>query len=529
MSKQSLSSAQGSARFWLSEDIQAFLSWVDAVQLIRSKSPLEMASMQAKLDSSSGNNERKAVFGDGRQDYMMQRYKNLALISISGTLVKSDAWYNRYYGLVSYDEIRRSTLIALQDRSVDGILMVMNTPGGAAAGADSMAAFFGKADKNKPLYAYAESDMCSGGYYLGAPAREIFAQRAAMIGSIGVVMVHYDILKMYQEAGIKPTVFRSGEFKALGSQVEHLNEKSRASIQKTLDDYFAMFNEHVVDCRNFPSVEEMRATAGEGRVFMAEEAKDVNLVDQVAELEETLDICSNKAAKIAGRSYQFPVSSTNNMQAKKGDDMPRSTREAFSEEQLAALSAGASLESLAVAGAQQAPAGGEGGEGAPEAKAPEAGAPEAKAPEAGAPEAKAPEAGAPEAKAPEATPEAKAADVDKIIELSTQIGELKVQLQAAQADSAKLKAEADGKDAMIENLRSVAVIAINNRQVALGYQPSDASAMSAQQCFELFGKLDADFKERFQPGAKAQATREEVKAATLSPKADAARRMTGNL
>jgi len=42
----------------------------------------------------------------------------------------------------------------------------------------------------------------------------------------------------------------------------------------------------------------------------------------------------------------------------------------------------------------------------------------------------------------------------------------------------------------------------------------------------MFGKLDADFKERFKPGAKATATRAEVKPATLSPVATAARGMT---
>lgn len=524
---------QGSAKIWLSEDVQAFFEWVNAVTKIREKSPLETAAALAQLNGlnpkmlAGPEGERKAVFGDGRQDYMMQRYKNLALINISGSLVKNDNPWNKWYGLVSYDEIRRSTLLALQDSAVDGILLTMNTPGGSAAGADSMAGFFSKANNTKPLYAYAESDMCSGGYYLGAPAREIYAQRAASIGSIGVVMVHYDYLKMYQEAGITPTVFRAGEFKALGSQMEHLDKKATADIQARLDDYFKMFNEHVVEHRPFDSVDQMRATAGEGRVFMAEEAKEVGLVDQVAELEDTLEEVSAKAGKSSGKKTQFAYSL-------RGNDMPRAQAQAaaasgkeLSAEQLAALASGASPAESANAGPAAAASGVE-GEDDPQAQASaESGAEgdDVEKPEVSA------ASDAPQEPAAAPAAGAQAVDLDKLIQLSNQVGTLTAQLETAKGEAAKAVADLQASEQLIAQLQGVVNIAINNRQVALGFQPSDVSSLNPQQGLELFNKLDADFKQRYQPGAKSAATQAPVTApgVAVAPAAKAARGMTGKL
>lgn len=521
----------GSAKIWLSADIQAFFEWIQATAAIRAKNPMELATLNAHL-LAGPEGERKPVFGDGRQDYMMQRYKNLALVQVSGTLVKNDSPWNKYFGLVSYDEIRRSVLTALTDNAVDGIVTVMNTPGGSAAGADAMASFFSKADQSKPLYAFAESDMCSGGYYLGAPAREVYAQRAAMIGSIGVVMVHYDHLKMYQDAGIQPTVFRAGEFKALGSQVEHLDDKAKASIQGMLQDYFDMFNEHVVEHRGYKDVAELLATGGEGRVFMAEEAKEVGLVDQVAEMEDALEQMATKASRATGRTSQFSVNvqERGTAMSRKKAQAAAAAGQALTPEQIAALAAGASLGDPAAAGGSEAAAGGEGGE--EEEESPEGGEEgdkptddeeEEESPEGGEGGEEGGEGSKPSASA---APVAGTVDLDRVIALSTEIGQLKAQLKSLESETAQIRNEAAGKDALIENLRGVAAIAINNRQVALGFQPTDAASLSAEQCFEMFGKLDADFKERFKPGAKAAATRAEVKPATLSPVATAARGMT---
>lgn len=512
-------------KIWLSENIQSFFDWTIAVQEIRGKSLVELAALKAQM-LSGPEGERKPVFGDGRQDYMMQRYKNLALISISGTLVKNDSPWNKYYNQVSYDEIRRSCLLALTDRTVEGIMLVMNTPGGSASGADAMAGFFSKSNKTKPLYAFAESDMCSGGYYLGAPAREIYAQRAAMVGSIGVVMVHYDLLDMYKEMGITPTVFRAGEFKALGSSVEHLDKKAIASLNGMMEDYFAMFNDHVVEHRNYDSVADLLASGGDGRVFMAEAAKEVGLVDQVAEFEDALEQVSNKAAKVNGGQSNFQV--TTNLQRNstmgKGTAKPAAQAQAGTDltpEVIAALAAGANLGEIDTPVETAKPAV-EGGEQDPELGAGDTPEPVVEEPVA-EPEVA---AAAPAAVAAAATD---AVLLDKVLNLNTELATLKTQLAASQAEAVKLRDADTAKQAQIDSLSAIARIAVSNRQVALGFQPSDTASLTCEQLVSSFNQLDTDFKARFKEGQRSKPTQEAVKPVTLTPNEKAARNMTGKL
>ena len=135
----------------------------------------------------------------------------------------------------------------------------------------------------------------------------------------------------------------------VASHVEKLDEKARASLEKTIQDYFSMFNEHVVKYRKFGNMDSFLSSAGEGRVFLGEEAKEVGLVDQVAELEEALESMSDRATKDAGRRQQFAVSnqlrgSAMSKSAAKGV-LPKDTAN-LTEQQLAALAAGVALEDL---------------------------------------------------------------------------------------------------------------------------------------------------------------------------------------
>lgn len=525
MSRQSQGHGQ-TPLYWYSANVQSFADWASARKEIQAKNPLQAVADKAQLAKiqneiqlrGSVEGERKPAFGDGSQDYMMTRYKNLALINISGTLVAGDNYWNRYYGLVSYAEIRRSILLALEDRSIDGIMATMNTPGGNASGADSLATFFKKTDQHKPFYVFAETEMCSGGYYLGAPAREIYAQRAALVGSIGVIMVHMDILDMYQEMGIKPTVFRAGEFKALGSPYEHLDKKSNQVIQATLNNYFDMFNGHVVECRSYEDEASFRNSAGEGRVFMAEEAKEVGLVDQVAEMEEALDEVSEKSRRGSGKSSQFSV--TSNLKGTK----------LMTYDQLVALAAsGAQLtpeqQAMLDAGRQD----GDGGEGS-DTSAVEAST-DAPAVQDPAAPAVAAAADTPAPTEP-VKPAVDAATLDKVVELSTKLGQAETRATALEGDLVKLQAELDASKATMESLQTIVCQAISHRQVALGFQPSPAEQMTAGQQVELFNKLDADFKQRFKAGQQSKPTAEIPSAsATLSPApvAAAAQHMTGKL
>lgn len=190
--------------------------------------------------------------------------------------------------------------------------------------------------------------------------------------------------------------------------------------------------------------------------------------------------------------------------------LPKDTAN-LTEQQLAALAAGVALEDLggeaaAETSASDAPNGEQATNQPAEPAAAVAAAASVEEPEAPAPAAAA------------AQPAANMGNLDKVIELSTQLGTAKADVTRLEGQLAEANAKLEAANQTSENLLAVARVAVNNRQVALGYQPSDLQAMDANQTVELFGKLDADFKNRYKPGQKSEPSQEAVKAAggTLS-------------
>ena len=55
--------------------------------------------------------------------YLLSKMGNASVININGSLVNNDAWYNELFGLVSYAEIRRAVIDAVQDETTEAILL----------------------------------------------------------------------------------------------------------------------------------------------------------------------------------------------------------------------------------------------------------------------------------------------------------------------------------------------------------------------------------------------------------------------
>ena len=70
---------------------------------------------------------------------------------------------------------------------------------------------------NKPVVASMGELAASGGYYVSAPATEIWANPGTLTGSIGVISQFIHIDGLLEEYGVEVTTIKSGEFKDIGS------------------------------------------------------------------------------------------------------------------------------------------------------------------------------------------------------------------------------------------------------------------------------------------------------------------------
>lgn len=134
----------------------------------------------------------------------------------------------------------------LKDRKIAGILLNINSPGGALSDIDSMyRRVRAYADQHRvPVYAYTEGGALSGGYYMAVAAEKIFASPAALIGSIGVVMPPMvNVSETLKKLGMESVTVSSGEGKDLMNPVRAW----RPDEQKPLEEISNYFYDQFVD------------------------------------------------------------------------------------------------------------------------------------------------------------------------------------------------------------------------------------------------------------------------------------------
>ncbi|MBI2154236.1 MAG: signal peptide peptidase SppA [Candidatus Rokubacteria bacterium] len=191
--------------------------------------------------------------------------------------------------------VREELKKAEEDDRVRALVVRVNSPGGTATASDilyhEIAAF--KARKKIPVVAAIMDVGASGGYYVALAADTIVAHPTTVTGSIGVVMLTLNAEGLLQKVGVAPLAIKSGAKKDMGSPFRGLSDEERAIFQGVIDDLYGRFVALIAKERRIP-VDRVRAFA-DGRIYTAQQAKDLGLVDRVGYLEEAVDLAKQAA------------------------------------------------------------------------------------------------------------------------------------------------------------------------------------------------------------------------------------------
>jgi protease-4 len=180
------------------------------------------------------------------------------------------------------------------DGGVKAIVLRIDSPGGGAAASQEIYEEVVKAKRLKPVVASFGGVAASGGYYVACGADKIMANPGTITGSIGVVMQFANLEELFKKIGYKGYVIKSGTHKDVGSPFREMTPKEKQLIQEMVDTVHQQFVRAVAEGRRLP-MEEVAAIA-DGRVFSGEQALALGLVDELGNLEDTID----RAAQMAG-------------------------------------------------------------------------------------------------------------------------------------------------------------------------------------------------------------------------------------
>jgi len=250
----------------------ALVEDVDGVSLDGLAMDTIAANGRAAADVRRADRQRRKVFDE--QD-------GIAIIPVYGTLMKN--WgLDPYSGSTGYDGIKAKLVAAMEDDSINAILLDIDSPGGVVAGCMDLADLIfvcNAKNKGKPIWAIANEQMCSAAFALGSCADKVFVTRTAEIGSTGVLWIYTNVEGALEQDGIKVRIFRAGKHKAEGNAYETMSADTEARIQSELDEMREIFIETVARGRG-TTKKAVRDT--EALTYMGGHALDVKFANEVA-------------------------------------------------------------------------------------------------------------------------------------------------------------------------------------------------------------------------------------------------------
>jgi protease-4 len=147
--------------------------------------------------------------------------------------------------------------------------------------------------KDKPLVISVGSMAASGGYYLASAGDYIFADPAAIVGSIGVVGGKFVTKDLYDKLGLTTESFMRGRNAGLFSSNQPFDAQQREMVTTWMKRTYAQFTERVMTTRK-GKIKDIDKVA-RGRIFVAQAAKDLGMVDELGGVERAIAYAADRA------------------------------------------------------------------------------------------------------------------------------------------------------------------------------------------------------------------------------------------
>jgi signal peptide peptidase SppA len=493
------------------ESEKELLLWAGTEESLREYTAALAAATQMAIKDPKAFTDAQST---PEQSPLLSMNNGLARISIKGPLVNSDNPFLAYFGVISYNEIRRA-LIGAVNSGANDIVLDIHSGGGHVSGVSDTARLIAQINKNvMPVTAYTDGTMASAAYWLGSSAGKVYASDVSVVGSIGVLMVHMDHSELLKEMKIKATIVRSGKYKALVNGFEPLSKTAKEEMQAQVDAIDKIFVTHVAESRGV-SYEVAQAEMAQGREFLAEAAVTAGLIDGISSYDAVIGGLTSKRknldkSKPLKNNKMKPQYGANNMTQKN----------ALTEADIAALAAGGAAAAVDLTPEQTAAA---------EALAKTETDAKVVA-DAVAAQAKAADEATAKAKADaEAVAAAAKKDTELVAYLRAELKDREAKLLEATVTVRDLTAKVTSMDATHSALVAIAGDSANNMRVALKSAKVDVKTLTPEALITQHKQLVADFSAQYKVGgvaavgAEAAATEKKTNSAVHSARIKATR------
>lgn len=199
-----------------------------------------------------------------------------ALVEVRGMIADNEA--------ASADNIVSSLRAAFEDPKTKGVVLRINSPGGSPVQSgyiyDEIRRLRGEHPDTK-VYAVITDLGASGAYYIASAADEIYADKASLVGSIGVTAASFGFVDLMGKLGVERRVYTSGEHKAFLDPFQPQKDDETRFWQGVLDTTHRQFIESVKKGRGDRLKVDGHPELFSGLVWSGEQALELGLVDKL--------------------------------------------------------------------------------------------------------------------------------------------------------------------------------------------------------------------------------------------------------
>lgn len=222
--------------------------------------------------------------------------------------------------------------VARRSKSVKGVLLRVDSPGGSYVASDSVwREVVATRAAGKPVVVSMANAAASGGYFVAAPATKVVAEPLTITGSIGVFGGKVVVEGLTRRLGVDFDGVQTHANADMNSAVHDYTAEQRAHLERSLDRIYDDFVGKVAEGRKL-TLEQARAVA-QGRVWLGREALEHKLVDALGGFDTALDVLKKElgegdATRLKLRDLPEPRSLWDRLMAKPLENSEREGHQA---------------------------------------------------------------------------------------------------------------------------------------------------------------------------------------------------------
>lgn len=216
------------------------------------------------------------MYADSSMTQIDNKEAHTALVELNGLIADKEE--------ANADNIITALRDAFENEKSAGVILRINSPGGSPVQSgyiyDEIVRLREKYP-DTPMYAVVTDICASGGYYIASAADKIYADKASIVGSIGVRMDNFGFVDAMDKLGVERRILTAGENKALLDPFLPVDQSVKAHLQVMIGEIHQQFIDAVKKGRGDRLDTSVKGLF-EGLIWTGEAAVKIGLVDELA-------------------------------------------------------------------------------------------------------------------------------------------------------------------------------------------------------------------------------------------------------